>query len=288
VPRATAAAAAALHPPIAGALLGPQQRADTANAKILDWIADTGQGASAVENYSFLEMIEACIKAGPTFRPKKRKHFRAGGSVFTAVIADKRSRKVKMLLDLDKFGNVLANDAARSTKRSAVQSCASTIRGVFFVRSTDATGQRKDARFIADDCIAAIESYPEDFFFMVVLDGASACLAAFPFIRARFPRVLTLRCMGHAWNLLHGELAKLWKVEIGIVFGIIRFVTQKEKILDLFEATERPKKLLGDVATRFVRTLECVSRCFTDKAVLTAFFMEDLPRHFDAQRAWQH
>jgi hypothetical protein len=114
--------------------------------------------------------------------------------------------KIKKSVQSDTGGSITSDGMTNVTNRPLINLLYVTPSGVFYQKTIDTSGETKDAAYIADKVIEAIEAEGAEHVVLVVMDGA--CRSSFPFIEAKFPHIFCLVCVAHSLDLLLEDLAK--------------------------------------------------------------------------------
>jgi hypothetical protein len=117
---------------------------DAADQSVLEFIATNDLPPFIVESNSFKKMKNAFVAAGPSYKLPHRlelglDHGKAG-KVLSNGLTNSRILRAEKLREIKFVGGTLCSDGAKNRKRPALNSTIMTLRGVFFVQSTNATG----------------------------------------------------------------------------------------------------------------------------------------------------
>ena len=172
---------------------------------------------------------------------------------------------------VNKLGGTLVHDGAKNKKRNALNCALQTVKGTFFIQSTDCTGEYKNQDYIYADVKAAINKIGMEKVFIVCMDGA--CKAVLKLLEndASMHKIFPQRCCTHALDLLAADVSKRFEYEITLCIRLVRFICQHEPLYGIFSSLDAPM-LMGVVDTRFVSNVYCVERIKRDKGALEHFF----------------
>jgi hypothetical protein len=127
-----------------------------------------------------------------------------------------------------------------------------TPKGEKFLESVDASGDTKDADFIAQVVGKAIEDVGAETVVQVCMDSAAVCKATGRKLEARFPHITFTPCTLHCLDLLLEDMGKLDWVSSVIAEArtALKFITNHHKSLALFRSLSK-LELLKPRETRF-------------------------------------
>ena len=120
---------------------------------VLKFIAENDLAPNILDSSAFKELVKSIALSGVQYvLPDRRKlslqESEVGsvsvlGSVLAEGLNNSRIQRVEILREIKYIGGTLCSDGAKNRKRAALNSTLMTLRGPFFVRSTDATGMHK-------------------------------------------------------------------------------------------------------------------------------------------------
>lgn len=120
-----------------------------------------------------------------------------------------------------------------------------TSEGAFFHDAMDTsdceTPAGKDAAFVADWIIKAIEEIGAEHVVSIVTDGASVMKAAWKIVTNKFPHIVCTWCAAHVLDLLCEDLGKLafFNTEIDTAKDIVKFINNHEWTRKTFKASQK-------------------------------------------------
>ncbi len=79
--------------------------------------------------------------------------------------------------------------------------------GVFFLKSTDATGKSKGGEFLAADLTAVLQDIAPEKVALIVMDGTTPCLTCMNILKTKFPHIQMQRCVTHGYSLIGKDLS---------------------------------------------------------------------------------
>lgn len=82
-------------------------------------------------------------------------------------------------------------------------------RGAMFVKAVDTSGETKDAGYIAERLIEAINDAGSELVVQVVTDSASVCKSAGELVEKAFPHVTWAPCTAHVLDLFLEDVGKI-------------------------------------------------------------------------------
>ncbi len=195
------------------------------------FLAECNISPLIVEHAAFREMI-AAAQQNSCAAVASRHEFRKGGVYLSA--AQTQSAKVRSqglsLLKARGTAGCLLQDAVKSIKRTTVNHVLQTPDGVFHVKHSTPGATKKTAQYLADEVISCILMLGDEFIFLIIMDGASVCIAAMRIVRERFRHVFSQRCSTHGISLLLAAICKFFKEQIRLVVQIIVFVNNHEAL----------------------------------------------------------
>ena len=225
--------------------MNPTRTELTAEALHLLWskaqIA-TGIAFSVFDNPHFRAAIQATAELGAAYlRVKPDSNTLTarvpGSQAFATSLLDQtdestqaQADKIKRSMQSETGGSITSDGMTNVTHRPLINVLYVTPSGVFYVKTIDASGVTKDAKYIAELIISAIEAEGAENVVLVVMDGA--CRSSFPLIEAKFPHIFCLVCVAHSLDLLLEDFAKE-HVQGPIVAGHERFSFDTSWMRDL-------------------------------------------------------
>ena len=91
-------------------------------------------------------------------------------------------------------------------RRPLINIIATSPKGAMFIKAEDCSGEVKDAQFIADVIIKAIEQIGPNKVVQVITDNAPVCKAARLIIEGRYDHIFWTPCIVHNLNLILEEI----------------------------------------------------------------------------------
>jgi hypothetical protein len=277
-----------------GAILKGQGK-PLADSACLEFIISEGLSASIVESPAFRNLIRQVASAGSGYCPPRRQalgldstrsaHPDKLGEVLDGDLKKIRIEKSRLLLGIADIGGTLCNDGAKWRKRSVINSTLMTSAGPFYARSTDATGQFKDAKYILDDIEAAIEYVGVENVFIVALDGACKKTLRMIWEKESMHKIFPQRCSTHGCNLLIADIGKLFRWEILMCVRLVKYVCNHDTIFSILQGMNGSLQLLGTVETRFASQIYSSERILADELHLKELFSGVALREFITNRA---
>ena len=110
--------------------------------------------------------------------------------------------------------------------RPLINVIAQSPKGAMFLKAVDCEGQQKDAQFIADILIEAIESVGVENVVQVITDNATVCRAAGLIVEGKYQHIFWTPCAVHSLNLM---LSKM-----GTQIEWIRLIFEEAKEIQAF------------------------------------------------------
>jgi hypothetical protein len=130
---------------------------------------------------------------------------------------------------------------------------ATSPKGAMFLKAEDYSREVKDAQFIDDILIKAIEKIGPTKGVQVIMDKVVICKATNLIVESRYDYIFWTPCIVHNLNMLSKEIDNkvLWIKEfIGQARDIIKFITNHQQSLTIFQEYFR-LELLKVVETRY-------------------------------------
>lgn len=278
---------AAMQPQIRDSLFAMTK--PSADAAILQFIVRCGIPPSIIEEPLFRNLIVALRDAETNYIPPKRHAFGLNasqimneetqlanpdklGAVLFAEITKIREVKKSLLSGLSYVGGTLRNDGVKWGKRNLINSVLITATGSFFAQSTDATGHHKDAKYLLQDVISAINAVGQENVFIVALDGACKATTKMIWDMPSLHMIFPQRCTTHGCNLLIADIGKLFTWEITMCMRLVKFVCNHGTIFDIFKKISNTLQLLGTCETRFASQIYSSERILADEEPLRELF----------------
>ena len=134
--------------------------------------------------------------------------------------------------------------------------------GEEFIGSVDASGNIKDAKYVAEMLGKYIEAVGPKNVVQICTDNASVMKSAVDILIEKWPHIYFQGCAAHVLNLLLGDWGKVkWVKEVvDDVREIVKFVKNRHMPLAIFRDHERKFQLLSPGATRFATSFIMVER----------------------------
>eukprot|EP01018_Ginkgo_biloba_P014575 Gb_29918 [translate_table: standard] len=152
-----------------------------------------------------------------------------------------------------------------------------STKGLMFLNAVDCNGELKDATFIANILIDAIESVGPSNVVQVITDNARVCKAAGLLVEPRYENIFWTPCAVHSLNLI---LNKIGKIEW------IKKITNEAKEIEMFitnhhmaQAIHRQfasLELLKVAETRFASHFIMLRRLLEVKSSLCKMVISDV------------
>ena len=147
-----------------------------------------------------------------------------------------------------------------------------TATGSFFAPSTDATGHYKDAKYLLQDVISAINAVGQENVVIVALDGACKATMKMIWDMPSLHKIFPQRCTTHGCNPLIADIGKLFTWEITMCMRLVKFVCNHDTIFDIFKKMPNTLQLLGTCETRFASQIYSSERILADEEPLRELF----------------
>ena len=134
--------------------------------------------------------------------------------------------------------------------------------GEEFIGSVDASGNIKNAQYVAEMLGKYIEAVGPKNVVQICTDNAAVMKSAAEILIARWPHLYFQGCAAHVLNLLLGDWGKVkWVKEVvDDVREIVKFVKNRHMPLAIFREHETKLQLLSPGATRFATSFIMVER----------------------------
>eukprot|EP00253_Pinus_taeda_P018744 PITA_18744 len=127
------------------------------------------------------------------------------------------------------FGVTIVSDGWKDTRRRPlINIIATSPKGAMFIKVEDCSGEMKDAQFIANVIIKAIEQIGPNRVVQVITNNAPVCKAAGLVIKGRYDHIFWTPCIVHNLNLILKEIDNKvsWIKELtGEAREIVKFIT---------------------------------------------------------------
>jgi hypothetical protein len=155
---------------------------------------------------------------------------------------------------------------------------ATSPKGAMFIKAEDCSGEVKDAQFIADVIIKAIEQIGANRVVQVITDNAPVCKAAGLIIEGRYDNIFWTPCIVHNLNLILEEIDNKvsWIKEVtGDAREIIKFITNHHQSQAIFREYSK-LELLKVAETRYASNFVMLRRLVEVKHALVSMVVSQL------------
>jgi hypothetical protein len=214
---------------------------------ILKYVVNIQGAASLVDDPSFLNMLELAADLGPTQVKKAIIGHRhqyglnnpAGhdsddppvlGDVLQRNLEDAQRKKLKAMVGVDVIGGTLCSDGAKNRRRNALNTVLLSIKGVYFVQTSDACGEYKTAQYLFDDIMIAIRKVGIENVFIVCLDGACKKNLRMINLSDVITKIFGQRCSTHGCDLLLTDISKYFSVELRWITRLLHFICRHDVV----------------------------------------------------------
>jgi hypothetical protein len=190
-----------------------------------------------------------------------------------ACAAEAATRKEQLTLPFVKTGGSMMPDGQTRRHRDMNNTTLAGMNGSVHVLTTHAKGEHKNAEWLKNDLVKALQLVGEDRVFLVVGDGAKACINSMKLFVALYPRVLNQRCAAHAFSLIFSKVAKLDQFNgmVKISLRLCAFVMSSAGFINEFVSTGA-NALKRPADTRMAKFAILVGAIEEDKDELEVFF----------------
>ena len=274
-----------------------------ADQALAEWAThyDISGGAVDQRNKAFQNFLRKALLVGPTYHTPTQEvlmssEARTGrqGGLYLAREQMQRE-KLAVLAGAEETGGTVASDGAKlsARKRGMLNTSLALPRGIEFIQQTDATGHRKDARFLADDLSRALEKCGtvsqvsvlnadgsiktkriSSVAKIVIFDRGGGCVNALSLIEDEWV-VLTDTCKTHLADLLLEDVGKPFKGHVKSVHEVIVFITSHDVPFGVFSGYDGVRALLIPAATRFATEVICVNSTLQDMQQIQRLFIDE-------------
>ena len=176
-------------------------------------------------------------------------------------------------------GVTIVSDGWTDTRRRPlINIIATSPKGAMFLKAEDCSGEVKDAPFIADVIMAAIEKIGPSKVVQVITDNAPVCKAAGLIIESRYDHIFWTPCIVHNLNLILEEIDDKvpWIKELtGQAREIIKFITNHHQSQAIFREFSK-LELLKVAETRFASNFIMLRRLVEVKQPLVSMVVNQL------------
>jgi len=124
----------------------------------------------------------------------------------------------------------------------------------------------KNAKYLFEDVINAIESIGQQNVFIVCMDGA--CKASLRLINEKYTKIFGQRCTTHAIDLLLNGIGRLFLHEIKLCTRLTKFVVNHGAVSSLLTEIPGTVALFTTCNTRFVSQIYSTEVILADKIAL--------------------
>ena len=170
-------------------------------------------------------------------------------------------------------GVTIVSDGWTDTRRRPlITIIATSPKGATFIKVEDRSGEVKDAQFIANVLIKAIEQIGPNKVMQVITDNAPVCKVAGLIVESRFDNSFWTPCIVHNLNLILEEIDNKfpWIKELtGQAREIVKFITNHHQSQAIFREYSR-LELLKVVETRFASNFIILHRLVEVKQPLVS------------------
>ena len=102
--------------------------------------------------------------------------------------------------------SIISNGWKDQRNRPLINVIAQSPKGAMLLKAIDCEGQQKDAQFIADILIAAIESVGVENVVQVITDNATVCKVADLIVEGKYQHIFWTPCAIHSLNLMLSKM----------------------------------------------------------------------------------
>ena len=171
-------------------------------------------------------------------------------------------------------GTIVSDGWSDAQRRPLLNVLLVTPAGATFLNSVDSSGETKDAQFIANVIVAAIDKVGPELVVQVITNSAANCKAAWQIIKLKYPHIVCSPCAAHVLDLLMEDWGKLSIASvIPQIAEIIVFVNGHDGSHALLRKQSPTKGLLRPAETRFGTNIIMAQRLLELKDDLQEMFV---------------
>jgi len=218
-------------------------------------MAEADVPPNALSHDSWHRLVKLADKVAETYKHPHIRQFSTGesrqpgvGKYLSKASAEAIKERMHYLVNMTCPGS-LATDGAKIAKRDMLNTVLVTKDGVDFLKRTDATGMTKDTVMLSQDLVDLIREIGPDKVCLIVMDGASGCIAVMKEIKKIWSHIMIQRCATHGYSLIGKGLSGVSFIKGCAVLGtfIASHSHVREKLKDA-----GANELLRAASTRFM------------------------------------
>ncbi|GBG65646.1 hypothetical protein CBR_g51946 [Chara braunii] len=259
-------------------------RNEQTSRKMDRWLICTNQPFSMVENYYFLDFLDAVKKCHPSWWPCKRDDSRTKrlDGQYKLVGEDTRS----LVKRWERTGCMLQMDGWSDRRNKPhLNVMVSSPVGTVFWKSVCMEGREKDSKMYFKLLDGVIQEIGAGSIVGVVMDNARVCAKAGKMVEAKYPGIFSVGCTAHALDLALEDMYKCmdWlKVVVDKGNQVSKFFTNVDKVRAMYNRIANAQ-LKRPAVTRFATNFEMLQslkagRNLLELCVCNAAWVEKLVR----------
>ena len=265
-----------------GVMASREKLVADADSALAEWMLlhDISERAVDSRSAAFRNVLQKIFLVGPSYAPPHRQTLmcptdRGDGCRQSGLyLASQSVEREKALVwrNAEKTGGTVVSDGCKlsARKRGMLNTSIALPDGLEFLQQTDATGRKKDARFLSTDLSRALEKCGKitmqrmasadgteemkrssSVVKIVILDRGGGCENAMKMLEEEWV-VITDTCKTHGANLLSTDVGKPFKAHIKQAHELIIFITSHDMLQGIFSEYEGVRALLLPAQTRFL------------------------------------
>jgi hypothetical protein len=253
------------------------------SVSLVKMLASCGISPNIVENsefQAFVQTVQSCPNAQLPTRHSIARDKGKNGLFLDMALQDARNDRERVMKDIQQqciAGNIMADCAKSISRTTNVTLLKAFYRGhisTALMKHTTGSSVSKTGEWIFNDLRQVIESTAPGTVFIVILDGASACLKALRLLHEWCSSIFGHRCTLHGWNLCVGDLTILFKPTVKLFLRLILFINAHERLYTLLERIGG-RALMQPAPTRMAKEAIALQSLAKDKTKIQQLFVHD-------------
>ena len=253
------------------------------SVSLVKMLSSCGISPAVVENenfQAFVTMCQTCPQAQVPTRQSISRDKGKNGIYLDMALQDARNDRDRVVKDIQQqciAGNLMADCAKSISRTTNVTILKAFYRGnvsTALMKHTSGSFVAKTGEWLFNDLRAVIESTRPGTVFVVILDGASACMKAMRLLHEWSPAIFGHRCTLHGWNLCVGDLTLIFKTSVKLFLRLVLFINAHERLYTLFERIGG-HALLQPAPTRMAKEAIALQGVHKDKQKIQQLFVHD-------------
>ena len=250
-----------------------KERTHATQKYVAKWVYQAGIPFNAIDNDSFLQMVEAIGRFGPSFKPPSQWQLREPFLKEEFESTKEALKKQEESWKID--GCSIMTDAWSDRKRRSIMNlCVNCKEGTTFLSSKESSDVAHTGEHIFNYVLAAIEEVGPENVVQVVTDNASNNMAAAKMLKEKMPSIFWTSCATHTINLMLEGIGKLprFKKTLDSAKSLTIFIYAHHTTLALMRTFTKKRDIVRPGVTRFASAFLTLQSILEKKDRLRAMF----------------